>query len=120
MLLHQSIRFFSNTQRKEEEKEEERTIGITGEATIDFIEQFKVDFGIIGVSGIDEDGTLLDFDYREVRVARAIIANSRKVFMAADYTKFGRNAMVRLGTIGDIDALFTDRQPPSGSASKAA
>jgi len=60
------------------------------------------------------DGTLLDFDYREVRAARAIIDNSRKVFLAADHTKFGRNAMVRLGNIGEIDALFTDR-PPSES-----
>ncbi len=85
--------------------------GIVGPLTIDFIQQFRVDFGIIGISGIDLDGTLLDFDYREVRAARAIIDNSRKVFLAADHTKFGRNAMVRLGNIGEIDALFTDRMP---------
>ncbi len=90
-----------------------RDCGIIGEATIDFIEQFKVDYGIIGISGIDVDGTLLDFDYREVRAARAIIDNSRKVFLAADHTKFGRNAMVRLGSIEEVDALFTDKQPPS-------
>jgi DeoR family glycerol-3-phosphate regulon repressor len=90
-----------------------RDCGIIGEATIDFIHQFKVDYGIIGISGIDADGTLLDFDYREVRAARAIIDNSRSVFLAADYTKFGRNAMVRLGSIEEIDALFTDRQPPA-------
>ncbi len=86
--------------------------GITGHATIDFIRQFKVDFGIIGISGIDLDGTLLDFDYREVGAAQAIIANSRKVFLAADHTKFGRNAMVRMGHLREVDALFTDRQPP--------
>ncbi len=85
--------------------------GIVGPLTIDFIQQFRVDFGIIGISGIDLDGTLLDFDHREVRAARAIIDNSRKVFLAADHTKFGRNAMVRLGSIGEIDALFTDRMP---------
>ncbi len=90
-----------------------RDCGIIGEATIDFIQQFKVDYGIIGISGIDIDGTLLDFDYREVRAARAIIDNSRKVFLAADHTKFGRNAMVRLGSIEEVDALFTDRQPPA-------
>jgi len=77
------------------------------------IEQVKVDYGIIGISGIDVDGTLLDFDYREVRAARAIIDNSRKVFLAADHTKFGRNAMVRLGSIEEVDGLFTDKQPPS-------
>ena len=90
-----------------------RDCGIVGTATIDFIQQFKVDFGIIGISGIDSDGTLLDFDYREVRAARSIIDNSRKVYLAADHTKFGRNAMVRLGNISEINALFTDQRPPS-------
>lgn len=86
--------------------------GITGDATIDFINQFKVDYGIIGISGIDDDGTLLDFDYNEVRVAKAIIANSRNVFLVSDHTKFGRNAMVRLCHISEMTALFTDKQPP--------
>ncbi len=85
-----------------------RDRGIMGEATLEFIRQFKVDFGIIGISGIDADGTLLDFDYREVQVAKAIIANSRQTYLVADHTKFGRNAMVRLGHVSLIDALFTD------------
>jgi len=89
-----------------------RDRGITGKATIDFIQQFKVDFGVISVSGIDSDGCLLDFDYREVRVGQTIISNSRKVFLVADHTKFGREAMVRLCNIREIDALFTDRRPP--------
>jgi DeoR family glycerol-3-phosphate regulon repressor len=89
-----------------------RDRAVVGEATIDFINQFKVDVGIIGISGIDDDGTLLDFDYREVRVARTIIENSRRVFLVADHTKFGRNALVRLGPITEVDALFTDAAPP--------
>jgi DeoR family glycerol-3-phosphate regulon repressor len=47
-----------------------------------------------------------------VRVAQAIMENSRQVFLAADHTKFGRSAMVRLGHVEQIDALFTDRAPP--------
>lgn len=89
-----------------------RDRGIVGEAAIDLIRQFKVDIGIIGISGIDLDGSLLDFDYREVRVAQAIIENSRSVYLVADHTKFGRNALVRLGTLAQVDALFTDRKPP--------
>ena len=54
-----------------------RDRGIVGEAAIDLIRQFRVDYGMIGISGIDLDGSLLDYDYREVRVAQAIIANSR-------------------------------------------
>lgn len=86
--------------------------GVIGESTIDFIRQFKVDFGIIGISGIDADGTLLDFDYREVRVAQAIIENSRQVFLVTDHTKFSVTPMVKLGTLADVDALFTDKMPP--------
>lgn len=87
--------------------------GVVGEAASEFIRQFKADFGIIGISGIDEDGALLDFDYREIKVAQSIIANSRQVFLVADHSKFGRNAMVRLGDISMISALFTDAQPPA-------
>ena len=59
--------------------------------------QFKVDIGLIGISGIEADGTLRDFDYREVKVARAIIEQSREVWLAADHSKFNRPAMVELG-----------------------
>ena len=86
--------------------------GITGESAIQFIKQFKMDIGIIGISGIDLDGTLLDFDFREVHVARTIIENSRKVFLVTDHSKFGRNAMVKLGSIREIDTLITDKKPP--------
>lgn len=86
--------------------------GVTGEATLDFISQFRLDFGILGISGIDYDGSLLDFDYHEVRVKRAIIENSRSVFLAVDHSKFGRNAMVKLGTLADVDLVITDQTPP--------
>ena len=94
-----------------------RDRGIVGEAAVDLIRQFKVDYGIIGTSGIDPDGTLLDFDYQEVRVAQAIIDSSRKVYLAADHSKFGRSALVRLGSLARVDALFTDAEPPPPSAS---
>lgn len=85
--------------------------GIIGEATVDLIKQFQMDFAIIGISGIQADGTLLDFDYREVKVAQAIISNSRRVMLCTDASKFGRSAMVRLGTLEQIDDLYTDVCP---------
>lgn len=86
--------------------------GIVGEATVDFIRQFKVDIGLIGISGIEADGTLRDYDFREVKVARTIIEQSREVWLAADHSKFNRPAMVELGSLRDIDVLFTDEAPP--------
>jgi DeoR family glycerol-3-phosphate regulon repressor len=89
-----------------------RDRGIVGEATVDFICQFKVDVGLIGISGIEADGTLRDFDYREVKVARAIIEQSRTVWLAADHSKFNRPAMVELARLAELDMLFTDAAPP--------
>ena len=89
-----------------------RDRGIVGEVTVDFIQQFKVDIGLIGISAIETDGTLRDFDYREVKVARAIIGHSRQVWLAADHSKFNRPAMVELGRLDQVDILFTDRPPP--------
>ncbi|MFC3023756.1 DeoR/GlpR family transcriptional regulator [Vibrio zhugei] len=95
----------------------DRDGGIVGEATLDFIQQFRLDFGILGISGIDFDGSLLDFDYHEVRVKQAIIENSRRVYLAVDHSKFGRNAMVKLGNIAQIDMLITNQTPPEGIVS---
>jgi DeoR family glycerol-3-phosphate regulon repressor len=89
-----------------------RDLGIVGEAAVDFIRQFKADIGLIGISGIEADGSLRDFDYREVKVAQTIIECSREVWLAADHSKFHRPAMVQLATLAQIDRLFTDQAPP--------
>lgn len=91
--------------------------GIVGDAAVDFIRQFKVDIGLIGISSIEADGTLRDFDWREVRVAQAIIAASREVWLLADTSKFERRAMVELGHLSQIDQFVTDAPPPEPFAS---
>ena len=82
--------------------------GIIGEATVDFIKQFKVDYAVIGASAIDEDGALLDYDYREVRVAQAIIENARQTILVADKIKFERSAPVRIAHLSQISTFITD------------
>ncbi|MFM2282160.1 MAG: hypothetical protein RLZZ444_4391 [Pseudomonadota bacterium] len=85
--------------------------GIVGEAAVDFIRQFKVDYAVIGVSAIDEDGALLDFDFREVKVAQAIMANARHVILVADSTKFERTAPVRIGHLSQVGSFVTNSCP---------
>lgn len=90
-----------------------RDNGIVGPSAERFIREFRVDYGIIGISGIDEEGNLLDYDYREVAVARSIIECSRHVYMVTDNSKFGRRAMVRVGHLSDLTALFSSGPLPS-------
>ncbi len=86
--------------------------GVVGEATADFIRQFKAAFAILGTSGIDSDGSLLDFDYREVKVAQAIMANARHSILVADSMKYERSAPVRIGHISQMESFVTDKPPP--------
>ena len=66
---------------------------------------------MIGASAIDNDGALLDYDFREVKVAQAIIANARQVILVADSTKFERTAPVRIGHLEQVDTFVTDQCP---------
>lgn len=89
-----------------------RDRGIVGEAAVDFIRQFKVDIAVIGISGIEADGTLRDYDYREVKVSQTIISHARETWLVADHSKFNRPAMVEVAALSQIDRLFTDKAPP--------
>jgi DeoR family glycerol-3-phosphate regulon repressor len=89
-----------------------RDQGIVGEAAVDFIRQFKVDIALIGISAIESDGSLRDFDYREVKVSQTIISHAREVWVAADSSKFNRPAMVEVAQLSQIDRLFSDALPP--------
>lgn len=85
---------------------------IIGDTAVNFFSRFKADFGIFGVGGIDEDGTLLDFYSGEVQARQAIVANCRTALLVADASKFGRNATVRAGHINDCHHFFTDKSVP--------
>ncbi len=94
--------------------------GITGVATIDFINQFKVDYAVLGASSVEQDGSLLDFDYKEVSVMQAMMKNARIRYLAVDHSKLGRNALVRMGDITEFHALFTDEEPSAALGKKLA
>jgi DeoR family glycerol-3-phosphate regulon repressor len=85
--------------------------GIVGELASDFVRQFKVDFAVIGTSAIDRDGALLDFDFREVKVAQAMIANARHVILVSDASKFERSAPVRVANLAELQTFVTDVCP---------
>ncbi len=95
-----------------------RDRAVTGPATIEFLQHFKVDYAIFSIGAIDDDGELLDYDYRDVLLSKTALANSRQRYVVADHSKFNGDAMVRLGHISNIDALFTDAPPPQPIAQR--
>lgn len=79
---------------------------------IGFFSQYRVDFGITGVGGIDENGDFYDFSAEEVAIRQAILGNCRQRVVVADTSKFGRSAPVRGGSLNSVDILVIDLPPP--------
>ena len=90
--------------------------GLVGSLTMRMIEQFRMDFAVIGCSALDENGDILDFDIQEVGVSQTILRQARTRFLVADHSKFNRSAPARIGSLADVDAFFTDQPPPQSLA----
>ena len=85
---------------------------VLGPGMESFLSSYVFDFGIYGVAGVGEHGTLLDFHEEEVHARRLIHENSRTTMLVLDYSKFGRSAHVRGGQIGEATKVFCDARPP--------
>lgn len=82
--------------------------GVFGAGVENFIRDFRVDYGILGISGIDEAGNLLEQDFLQAAVAKAIIDCSRVLFLVADASRFGKAAVARVAHLSNMTALFSD------------
>lgn len=87
--------------------------GLIGQLARETISQFRFDIAVVGCSALGRDGAILDFDIEEVGVSKAIIARSDRVFLVADSSKFERKAPARIGSLADVETVFTEVPPPT-------
>lgn len=85
---------------------------IIGSDALEAFRNYKVDYAVIGASSLDVDGSVLDFDQREVAVARAILENARTRILVCDKSKFDVSAPHRICKASDLDYIVTDGTPP--------
>ncbi|MGB0965094.1 MAG: DeoR/GlpR family DNA-binding transcription regulator [Litorivicinus sp.] len=86
--------------------------GVVGDATRDFIDQFRLDFAILGISAVDREGVLLEHDYREARIAQSIMANAKHRILVAEGVKFQRTAMTRVADLSQLEEVVSDIERP--------
>jgi DeoR family glycerol-3-phosphate regulon repressor len=86
--------------------------GAFGREAIGFVRQFSVQHAILSAAAIDAETGFMLFDLQEAEFSREIIQHAEKSIVAADATKFGRHAPVRVEDPGVIDTLVTDAAPP--------
>ena len=72
---------------------------ILGYTVQEYLNQFVLDYAVIGTSGIDADGYFLDYDAQEIAIARQVIKTATHTILATDISKFGRRAMVKIASL---------------------
>ncbi|MGU3494276.1 DeoR/GlpR family DNA-binding transcription regulator [Xanthobacteraceae bacterium A53D] len=92
---------------------------LVGEAAISTLNTLRLDTAIIACSGFDDaDGAVMDFDVLKVATKKAMIAQSRRVILVADASKFARSALVRVTDFDAVSILVTDAPPPEHLAQR--
>lgn len=92
---------------------------VVGPDSLQFFEKFYASCAVIGAGALDPQKGVLDFSYSEALTTTTLIANSRLQFLAADVSKWTRDASVRVVPFNRITTLFTDQLPADGAAAAA-
>ena len=72
------------------------------------LHSISADVAIIGIRGITKNG-LSDSSPLVVASIRAMIECAQRVIIVADYTKFGRNAMIHVADLAELDQIISDQ-----------
>ncbi|NPT62224.1 DeoR/GlpR family DNA-binding transcription regulator [Paraburkholderia elongata] len=81
-----------------------------GPLAVEQIAQFTARDAVITVGAIDATGAM-DYELREAEIARAMIAQARRVTVIADETKLNRTALFRVCQLNQIHRLVVNSYP---------
>jgi len=94
-------------------------LSLIGPEAINSVRRFNCDTFVMGVAGVDLRGGISDYHYDEAHVKQAGMASSRRTIIAADHTKLGRMALVKIADMSDIATLVTDAREDHPSVKEA-
>ena len=86
-------------------------LSVIGSDANEYISRFNCDVAVLGVAGVDADGGISDYHHDESYVKKAALAASKRSIVAADRTKLGRSALVKVAELGAISSLVSDADP---------
>lgn len=92
---------------------------VVGPDALTFFEKFYASHAVIGAGGLDPQKGILDFSYSEAQLTQKLLDNARLKFLAADASKWTRDASVRVGELSEITHFFTDSLPDDHRAQEA-
>ncbi len=91
------------------------TYTLVGDQAVQYVEQLRVDTTFLGADALSASG-VTNTNAVEVPLKRAMIAAAHQVVVLADHTKFGRQALMKVCEITDLDLVVTDDGDGSAGA----
>ena len=70
-----------------------------------------VDYGFFGCAGVDVHAGVTNYHMGEIELSKTMTEHSRATVLLADSSKFGRSALYKTTSLGDIDFLITTELP---------
>ena len=86
--------------------------GAFGKEAIAYVRQFNVNYAILSAAAINAPNGFMLQDMQEAEFSREILSRAEQSIIAADASKFGREAPICIGSPDIIDVLVTDSPPP--------
>lgn len=91
------------------EKSENATYG---ELCENEVEKYSADVGIFAVNSISEERGVRDFRIKQIEAYQKMIDISKKVVIATDSSKFGKNSFMPLCDLNQVDYILSDEGLP--------
>jgi DeoR family glycerol-3-phosphate regulon repressor len=81
---------------------------LTGEAPIAALSALRLDYALIGCSGIEPEGRAMDFDLGKIAVKQAAMRAARHSLLLAARAKHGRSARAEIAPLGAFTAVIDE------------
>ena len=83
---------------------------ISGTETVNKISEYNVDYALIGIFAINQDGLFIHTE-EEGLVKRQMIRQSKQIIALADHSKINTTGFFKVCHLNEIDSLITDEMP---------
>ena len=79
--------------------------------TLEMLGNYRTDYALIGVGGINSEHGFTDFDREGAKMRDEMISQSTSALFLAGHEKFGKTAPVKLKNADRADYFVTDKKP---------
>lgn len=88
------------------------TDSFVGLSTIEALSSMRINKAFMGATGVSLTAGATNTTFLEAEIKRAVVHRADHIYLMADSSKIGKEAVVTFCHLKDLTSFITDRQPP--------